>query len=307
MNINYLVKYKQMNNKKTISVVTCSKDREFYLDMNIYSTVNIKNLNEHIIVDWSSHKEISSKTLSLNSKAKVYRVTGENDWWLARAYNFGFHFAQGDFILKLDADTTVNHKEFNLLNLDNLEYKNFTVDNNGYGNFLIKKDLMEKVNGFNEYIFGWGYDDRDFHDRVISNMNSEYIETQGSDFIKVTNHNDSLRLNSVYKNNKIKSEAQKIAFHKKNRFISNNLTWDTSYQKEYKISKDGSYKVSHFYSVKDLDYSIKSTSNGIFITSFLNEYYSKNIFNKLIIIFKFVPEVLFKVIFGFRFNPKITK
>ena len=293
-----------MNNEKTISVITCLKNREFYLDMNICSTVNIKNLDEHIIIDWSSHKKIHNERLSLNSKAKVYRVTGENDWWLTRAYNFGFHLAQGDFILKLDADTTLNHKEFNLLNLDNLEYKNFTINNSGYGNFLISKELLQKVNGFNEYIFGWGYDDKDFHNRVLSKMSSAYQDTQGSDFIKVANHSDALRLNSNSQISKIKSKAQKIAFHKKNRFISDNLTWDTSYQKEYEISKDGSYRVNHFYSINDLSYSTKILSNGIFITSFLNEYFSKNIFNKLIIIFKFFPEILFKAIFGFRFNPK---
>ena len=95
---------------------------------------------------------------------------------------------------------------------------NLTYENNGYGNFIIKKKLFEEVNGFNEYIYGWGYDDFDFHNRVMELTGSQ---KRGEDFITVKKHGASKSFDQQLDNKKLFS-ALKLAHHKKNRYISKN-------------------------------------------------------------------------------------
>ena len=109
----------------------------------IKSTQQLKHLEEHIIINWSSKDLVPTSLIKHNSKLRIFNVQGEKSWWLSRAYNFGAFLAKGDFILKLDADTSLKHNALNKINLEKINYLNFTHQGSGFGNFLITKKLLK--------------------------------------------------------------------------------------------------------------------------------------------------------------------
>ena len=105
---------------------------------------------------------------------------------MTRAFNAGFHYASGDYILRLNADAELNFEEFNKINMENISYINFRFGTNDFGNILCKTSVLEKINGYNEFIFGWGYDDLDIHNRIIANNE---INTKILDGKQIYKHN----------------------------------------------------------------------------------------------------------------------
>ena len=139
---------------KNITVVTCTIDRHDQLKKTMSLCQKIDSFYKHLIIDWNP-----TSSLELNKKGKtnseVYKVKNENRWWLTRAYNTGFNLVDTEYILKLDADVKLNFIKFNKLNFNNYDLIVFFDKPNDPGNFLIKKELLEKINGFNEYM--WEY------------------------------------------------------------------------------------------------------------------------------------------------------
>ena len=66
-----------MNSNK-ISVITCSMNRGDHLKDVVKSTNEIVNLHEHLIIDFSSDKEIQIDFEKINPKSKLIRVEREN-------------------------------------------------------------------------------------------------------------------------------------------------------------------------------------------------------------------------------------
>ena len=145
-----------MNSKK-ISVITCSMNRGDHLKDVVKSTNEIVNLHEHLIIDFSSDiKEIQIDFEKINPKSKLIRVERENRWWLTRDKdNFSAYLAEAQTLMKLDADTVVDAAQLNELDLSKYDYLAFKIKH-GLGNFIIKKNLFDEINGFNEYIYNWG-------------------------------------------------------------------------------------------------------------------------------------------------------
>ena len=169
---------------KSISVVTCSKDRNEYLVKNFSSTKNINNLKEHIHIDFSSN--LSTKNIyKTNDKLKIIHIKNENEWWLTRAFNAGFHYASGDYILRLNAIFRIKFSK-NLIKLiwKILVILIFVLEPMIFGNILCKTSVLEKINGYNEFIFGWGYDDLDIHNRIIANNEINTKILDGNKYIK---------------------------------------------------------------------------------------------------------------------------
>ncbi len=286
---------------KTISVVTCSKDRNEYLVKNFTSTKNINNLKEHIHIDFSSN--LSTKNIyKTNDKLKIIHIKNENEWWLARAFNAGFHYASGDYILRLNADAELNFEEFNKINLENISYINFRFGATDYGNILCKSSVLEKINGYNEFIFGWGYDDLDIHNRIIANNEINTKILDGSKYINTEFHENFKRVSNYNSENKNWADAYLLANHKKNRYISQNIFWNDTFKLNYKkIDKtciiEHQYKLNKYYFFKHL------ISKAIFMTTFLNELYRRSFFNKIRIIFYAFPCKLFEKIYKVKILP----
>ena len=102
-----------------ISIVTACMDREVNLLKVVNNWVNL-NVNEIIIIDWSSKLDIEeqiNKRIGKDKRVKVIRVEGKKRWVLTHAFNLGFKFAKSEFILKLDCDHIVERANSSGLNL----------------------------------------------------------------------------------------------------------------------------------------------------------------------------------------------
>ncbi len=130
---------------------------------------------EHLIVDWSSTEPLLRSDLPQDPRLRLLRVEGEPQWNLCRAYNFAIAQARGPWILKLDADCwpTQAFDPEALAVASSSEgcgvwapHAFGTGPDGRKGQFLIERRLVEAVGGFNEYLVGYGFDDKDLKIRL---------------------------------------------------------------------------------------------------------------------------------------------
>ena len=275
--------------KDNLTVVTCSMNREIYLPKQVNATKNLKNLNKHLIINWSSDNDVNTELLNINPKVEIVNVKDENSWWLSRAYNFGFNLVDTSYLMKLDADTIIYAERFNSINFQDFDHIIFDKQNQGYGNFLIKKSLVDEVNGFNEFIWGWGYDDIDLYKRLIDlpNYNHKKSFFDGS-LINVLDHENLDRFKNSHKkiNKDFKFMENLASAHSAvNKYTSENILWNNSFPLNYKNDKKKVYYVRHFYSPKDLDFVTRLKRKLIFFNKLFNFSKFKKLFIYILLIF----------------------
>ena len=284
--------------RKKITVVTCSMNRHDYLKEVVESTNNIDNLLEHILIDFSSDERIDNNLIEINPKLKIITVKNESTWWLARAYNIAFWLAKGDFILKLDADTVLNSEELNKINLNLVDGVVFEHQG-GMGNFIIRKNLIQEVNGFNEYIFHWGYDDCDLIERISCIKPKSIILENSKKFITINDHQNSKRFGLKHKY----FHSLALAFHKSNRYVAQNTNWNKSKVLSYAKLKKDTFEIAHFYSVIQLNKSLASEFRIIFLQTYLNERLKTNFFTQRKSFLRLIPARFLNYFFKISIYP----
>ena len=127
---------------------------------------------EHLVVDWSSTEPLRREQLPEDPRLRLLRVEGERRWNLCRAYNFAIALARHPLILKLDADCWPVEAFDPRALLEAAQAGGCGVCafgmgmEGGKGQFLIAQELFEAVGGFNEYLLGYGFDDKDLRARL---------------------------------------------------------------------------------------------------------------------------------------------
>ncbi len=184
-----------------ISLVTCSRNRSENLLRALPSWLGCTEISEIIIVDWSSASPVSDTLKEHGIKdprIKIVRVEAEERWILSYAYNVGFQVARFDKIIKVDADIVLNKAFFKNIHLENASYiaGNWRLAKKGQefinGFFYISRADLMTVNGFNEYITTYGWDDDDLYDRLSrSGLRRENID---SEFIHHLPHDTETRM-----------------------------------------------------------------------------------------------------------------
>ena len=186
----------------SISIICACKNREESLRISLQSWLCFDQIKEIIIVDWSSDKPISYLT-TFDNRIKVIRVENEKYFNLSQPLNLAAKIATGDFILKLDCDYILNpyHSFFNNYDIDEhsfisgnhnvkqhefwngegygIDLKNMhIVDIYDYvvtythyfkylkGMLFVHRNAFEKINGFNENIDNYGWEDSDIIHRL---------------------------------------------------------------------------------------------------------------------------------------------
>lgn len=160
------------------SLVTCSMNRTENLLRSVVSWNEILELNEIVIVDWSSDNPIKIEDLPSpknNKKITLIRVLSETKWILSQAFNLGISFVKYDKLLKIDADIELNKNFlkkhlvsdscFYSGNWENAKCKNEIHLN---GQLLCPTKKFLQINGYNERINTYGYDDTDLYDRLVN-------------------------------------------------------------------------------------------------------------------------------------------
>ena len=149
-----------------ISLVTVCMNRRVHLLRTVPLVAAWPHHREHVVVDWSSTEPLRREELPDDPRLRLLRVEGERRWNPARAYNFALAQAQGDWLIRMDADCwpTAAFVPEPLQQAGPL-----WVGQGGegrFGQFLIERRLFEAVGGFNEILRGWGFEDKDLRGRL---------------------------------------------------------------------------------------------------------------------------------------------
>jgi|GEM_PF-902982 len=160
--------------EKGISLFTAVKNRENLLAEALPTWVNSPEIDEIIIVDWSSDKSLVPLIKKYqNGKIILAIVKEQEKWILSHAFNMAARLTSRDKLLKIDADVKIMPGFFEKHTLKKgiffTGYWAIGRDENEKhlnGNAFFYRDDFFRVNGYNEYIKFYGWDDDDFFLRM---------------------------------------------------------------------------------------------------------------------------------------------
>ena len=242
-------------NKTKNTIVTACMNRNDNLKQAIVSWLNVKNLDEIVIIDWGSKNKVEDTLKEFNdSRIKVYRVDNVDKWVLSHAFNIGLLCSSNENIYKLDCDDIVrsdliiehplDENSFYAGNWKNAKTQNELQIN---GKLFCQFNNLKKVNFYNENITSYGYEDEDLYKRLIDNkLIRKNVNINLFKFIK---HNDNLRLENNNDNNLNKEEMIKM-----NRELClkyNKLNWSTKYNLNLFEFKNNSFKLCRSFYIRN--------------------------------------------------------
>lgn len=195
-----------MKSKISISIVTVAMNRGDHIARSSKHISKISLHDEHVILDYASNPPIDRQKLPKDSRVKLFRVDSHsNEWWLTQAYNMAFALADGDYIIKVDADAIIT-EDFvsNLVTkidetgadlfCSRLTRQEWSLPDGLFitnGLFACKKKSLALIGGFNPYIQGWGWDELDLFSRFfLSGLTVTKIPECG---VSTIDHGDELR------------------------------------------------------------------------------------------------------------------
>lgn len=209
-----------------LSVVTVSMNRTEYLVQSAAALAKCDTHHEHIIVDWSSMERVRREKLPDDDRIRLYRVNGEEEWCLSRAYNFGFSHAGGDVVLKMDSDVLLEpsffyHNDWSVAGLiaNDKELGHVPATPDLSGLFFASTDALRKVGGFHEWMKGWGGDEIDLFARIRALTRYQRLNLDSVDTIK---HEDAERFEAQ---GSFDTRAWRIANFRKNIWIAQTFRW----------------------------------------------------------------------------------
>jgi hypothetical protein len=183
------------------SLVTCCMNRNDHLLQTLPTWLVHQSIDEIVIVDWSSEipVAVSLEQAGIHDpRIRVLRVEDEGSWVLSHAYNIGFRATTKDKIVKVDSDIILDAEFFtrNDMGVGKLTAGNWRQADSGQthvnGFFVVgRKDLLA-VNGFNERIVTYGWDDDDLYDR-LTDSGVKRVDVD-PETIRHIDHSDTRRL-----------------------------------------------------------------------------------------------------------------
>lgn len=178
--------------RRGVSLVAVCMGRSSTVNKTARAWLNVKHIDEIILVDWSSHPPLEPVVRSIpgGERIKVIRVEGEKSWVLSRAYNLAVNSTSYTNVIRTDCDYAVapdfvdahrpllNDSEHAAVRGDgyatrkghyysgnyNLARNENEVHLNG-AVFIRRKDFLD-IGGYDERIQTYGWDDEDLYDRL---------------------------------------------------------------------------------------------------------------------------------------------
>jgi len=208
--------------RKGISIVAVAMNRSEYLKKSLPSWI-AANPNEIVIVDWGSTDDDLSVLAS--GIVRVIKVSNVQTWSLTKSYNLGFRYASYDCVLKVDADTILSPDFFSYHSLTSTsffsgDWKHARNPNETHlnGVVYVNRSAFFRVNGYNELLSSYGYDDSDLYERLEKNGMKKLLINL--DKVHHTPHPDTLRVQNTTSKLTLDVEIEK------NRLICNTVKWD---------------------------------------------------------------------------------
>jgi len=159
---------------KGISLFTAIKNREETFEKALKTWVEHDEIDEIIIVDWSSDKSLLPIINKYqNGKILLVRVEKQENWVLSHAFNLAARLTTKNRILKIDADVKIlpGFFEKHPLKKEHFFAGNWRMARNENethlnGNLFVFREDFFRVYGYNEYFKTYGWDDTDLFDRL---------------------------------------------------------------------------------------------------------------------------------------------
>lgn len=155
----------------TVSIVCGVKNRTEHLGLALSSWMRCPEISEVVIVDWSSDEPVMFQ----DPRITMVRVTDQPYWVASKCHNLGLRLARGEFVLRLDADDLLEPGFFKRHPLDLASGVFYYVDQTKIREeneihlagviYATRSDFL-KVNGYNERIVTYGYEDDDLVARL---------------------------------------------------------------------------------------------------------------------------------------------
>jgi hypothetical protein len=179
---------------RTTSIVTVCMNRREHLLQTAPRVAAWPHHDEHLIVDWSSREHLRYEDLPEDPRVRLVRVEQERGWNLCRAYNFGLARARGSCLFKLDADCwpldlgapdrMASEEPFCLFG---------TGPDGRLGQWIMDRSLLERVGGFNELLWGYGFDDKDLKARLRQLQTPPVLRELPEEALGVIRHSSHYR------------------------------------------------------------------------------------------------------------------
>lgn len=159
-----------------VSVVCGCMDRHRMLGEALSSWLAAPEIDEVVVVDWSSSVPVETVTSRFDDgRVQVVRVPGQRRWMASKSHNLGVRMASGDLLLRLDADyllrATAGFFSRHPMTFGAFycaDWRQARVDNERHlaGALYVHRRHFLAVNGYNERIATYGYEDEDLFERL---------------------------------------------------------------------------------------------------------------------------------------------
>jgi len=202
------------------SIFCAIMDRTSILQKTLPTWLNT-TVNEIILVDWGQYN--IKQYIPKDNKIIIIEVPQKTKWNLSKSFNIGSQYTTKENILKLDVDVMLSSDFFEEHVLtDKIFYTGSWIkarnsnETHLNGIVYIKRNLFMKVNGYNENLNIYGYDDTDLYERLQSILDIKRL-TLNLDKLYHIPHSDKKRLENIESNLNIKESImynQKICINK---------------------------------------------------------------------------------------------
>ena len=241
------------------SLVTCCMNRSQNLLYSLMTWLDCTDIDEIVVIDWTSTSSISSDIEKkagnhpFFQKIRCHRVEKQTSWILTWAYNLAVSLARYDKIIKLDCDVSLDPKFFPVNdNFRKLDSRNPPIFYTGdwktssqihlNGQVLVKRTDFIAINGYNEHLTKYGYDDTDLYLRLM-NMgltHAKFIDSSnGRSLIRHRDHSNFDRIcNQIRGIDETGAPPDMKTMIEHNRILSDKMKWDGNQQKHHYLFKD---------------------------------------------------------------------
>jgi hypothetical protein len=151
------------------SVFTGCKDRNDNLVQALPSWLAHDEVGEVVIVDWSSKTEVADSIANVrDERVKIIRVSGEAHWAYSLPFNLAAKHTSKEYLLRLDSDVVLKEGFFQAHELNYAGYMtgNDQDDTSLTGMLCVHRDHFFAVNGYNEFMRSYGWEDYDIFGRL---------------------------------------------------------------------------------------------------------------------------------------------
>lgn len=213
----------------SISLITTCMNRNSFLKKALPSWRGFP-FKEIIIVDWSSDKPLN-EDINIEKNMIVVRVNDEQYFNPSTARNTGERFSSGDFLLFVDSDIIFDKfflKDYSIRTGENFYSGSKKIDTHIYGDVLVSKTDFNEINGYNEHIKCYSYEDGDFYKRLKDRGLRKENFLEGA-FVHM-DHPDSDR--TKYFEIRKKSLVDDMVFARE---IASERYWDCRFTREEKV------------------------------------------------------------------------